>query len=194
MKRHVDKLVMYHRQVLTAVLLVGIIALFVLLVSLQVPAMIVEALGPERSYVAIFLVGALGGVSTFTTATYFGVVASFADAGLNVYWLSVAGGVGSAIGDALFFFFGRNSRAVLNARTEKIIYSVRDRLESVHKAFIPVFVYVYAAFTPLPNEFMTIPVGLSGMRFRYIVIPLVLGNITVTFLAVTFLPKFFALF
>lgn len=184
----------YVVHVRNALILLAIIVVFIVLVSLEVPHMIVDALGPEKSYIAIFLVGALGGVSTFTTATYFGIVASFADAGLNLYWLSIAGGLGSAIGDTLFYFFARNSKAVVNKRTNKILENVAKRLQNTHKAVVPLLVYVYAAFTPLPNEFMTIPVGLSGVRFRYVILPLVLGNITVTFLAVSLIPILFGLF
>ena len=168
--------------------------LFVLLVSLNVPEMLVSYLGEEYTYLAVFLVGALGGVSTFTTVTYFGIVASFADAGLNIYLLSIVGGLGSAIGDTLFYFFGRNGRVVLNERTQKIIYRIRDKLENTHKALTPIFVYVYAGFTPLPNEFMTIPVGLSGIKYRWVIIPLILGNITVTFMTLLIVPWFFGLF
>ena len=60
----------------------------------------------------------------------------------------------------------------------------KRRLDRFHQLSVPLFVFLYAGFTPFPNEFMTISVGLAGTKYREIVVPLLLGNINITILTV----------
>lgn len=158
----------------------AIITFFLLLVIFQVPDMIVEKFGEDHAYLALFLIAAFGGVSVFTSASYFGTVIAFASAGLNPWLLGLAGGAGVTIGDSLFFLFGNHSRVIVSKNVDKVMDHVRSKLERFNKWSVPIFVYLYAAFSPLPNEFMTISVGLSGAKYRIVGPPLLLGNITIT--------------
>ena len=177
-----------YQQLLLLSTLALIIVLFIILVQIGAPQAIVDTLGEENAYLAIFLIGALGGVSTFTSATYFAVVASFASTQLNIYAIAIAGGLGSAIGDTLVYYLGREGRAVTNKKATAYIQRVRERLEQTNPLYIPLIVFCYAAFTPLPNEFMTIPTGLSGISYKWVLPALILGNITITLLALLLLP------
>jgi len=142
--------------------------------------MIVEKFGEDHAYLALFLIAAFGGVSVFTSASYFGTVIAFSSAGLNPWLLGIAGGAGVTIGDSLFFLFGNHSRVMVSKNIDKLMNHVRSKLERFNKWSVPIFVYLYAGFSPFPNEFMTISVGLSGAKYRIVGPPLLLGNITVT--------------
>ena len=162
--------------------IVAIITFFLLLVIFQVPDRIVERFGEARAYLALFLIAAFGGVSVFTSASYFGTIIAFSSAGLNPWLLGLAGGAGVTIGDSLFFLFGNHSRVIVSKNIDKLMDHARSKLERFNKWSVPIFVYLYAGFSPLPNEFMTISVGLSGAKYRIVGPPLLLGNITVTIL------------
>lgn len=160
--------------------IVGAITFLALLVIVDVPGYIVETIGEDHAYIAVFLIAALGGVSSFTAFTYFSTIIAFAAAGLNPWWLGILGGAGVTIGDSLFFFFGQHSRIIISQRVEKAMAMVRKRLERFNQLSIPIFVFMYSAFTPFPNEFMTVSLGLTGVKYRWIGPPLLLGNIFIT--------------
>lgn len=164
-------------------IILAVIVVLFLLVAFNIPERIVEFIGIENAYIVVFLIAALGGVSSFTAISYFTTIIAFATTGLNPFLLGIVGGVGVTIGDSLFFFFGQNSRVVLSRHIEQAIDAFRKRLERFRWS-VPIFVFVYAGFTPFPNEFMTVSVGLTGSKYREIVVPLVLGNITITTLLV----------
>ena len=44
------------------------------------------------------------------------------------------------------------------------------------KLIVPV-IFLYAAFAPFPNEALLVPLGLAGIRFSTIIVPLILGNL-----------------
>ncbi|MBR9702871.1 hypothetical protein GOV10_02460 [Candidatus Woesearchaeota archaeon] len=88
------------------------------------------------------------------------------------------------IGDSLFFLFGQHGRIVLSEHVEWTMNMLKKRLDRFNKWSMPLFVFFYAGFTPFPNEFMTISVGLTGAKYREIIVPLLLGNINITILLV----------
>jgi len=133
-----------------------------------------------NAYLALFLIAAIGGLHVFTAGTFFTTLFAFAAMGLNPFLLGILGGIGITIGDSLFFFFGRHGRAVVPARIERLMEKMRKKLERFHTNTIPLFVFLYAGFTPFPNEFATITVGLAGAKYQQIVIPLLAGNIILT--------------
>ncbi|MBR9703631.1 hypothetical protein GOV10_06325 [Candidatus Woesearchaeota archaeon] len=161
------------------VVLALLVAWFVLIFTIS-PSTIVSWLGVHNSYLALFVIAATGGVSFISGYVYFSFLGSLAAAGLNPLWLGLLGGVGVSIGDSLFYFLGKQGRFVLPQRIEKALNRSRKWLNKKTRWSIPLFVFSYAAFTPFPNEFMTISVGLTGTRFRHMIFPLLLGNIFIT--------------
>lgn len=165
----------------------GMLAVLVTLflaVFFKLPEELITAIGVENAYFVVFLIAALGGVSSFTAASYFSTIVAFAAAGLNPILLGIVGGIGVSIGDSLFFLFGQHGRVVLSQHVEHVMDMIKRKLNRFHQFAVPLFVFFYAGFTPFPNEFMTISVGLTGTKYREIVIPLVLGNVNITILTV----------
>lgn len=156
-----------------------LIAWFIILFTFG-PTKIIASLGVNNSYVALFIIAATGGVSVFSGYIYFSFLGTLAATGLNPFLLGLLGGVGVSIGDSLFYFLGKQGRYVIPVKIEKAIDNFRAWLNKKTRWSIPLFVFAYAAFTPFPNEFMTISVGLTGTRFRRLIIPLILGNIFIT--------------
>jgi len=155
-----------------------VLVAWILLLVFIGPSGIANALG-ATGYLFAFLVASFGGVSSFTAASYFATIATLAAAGLNPFLLGIVGGAGVTIGDSLFFFFGTNGRVVLPDKIETTLNRARRLLDRFPYS-TPLFVFLYAGFTPFPNEFMTISVGLTGTRYREIVLPLLIGNIVAT--------------
>ena len=177
------------RKTTTFFLIISFLVLWALLLSLIGPTAIVGWLGIEQGYLVVFLVAAFGGISSLTATSYFATVITLAAGGLDPVLLGILGGAGVTIGDSLFFFAGRHGRSVLPDEWYTNLNRFGKWLKKQPSWIIPAIVYVYAAFTPFPNEFITVSVGLCGTRYRKIALPLLLGNITVTILIASFVAQ-----
>lgn len=160
--------------------LLGFLLLWGLLLHYIGPSAIVSWIGADHGYLVVFLVAAFGGVSSLTAPSYFTTIVTMAAGGLDPILLGVLGGIGVTIGDSLFFFFGRNGRVILPDRWQRRLDRFGQWLKRGPRWAIPLAMFLYAALTPFPNEFMTISIGLTGTRYRRIILPLLLGNITIT--------------
>ncbi|MBR9693040.1 hypothetical protein GOV07_03875 [Candidatus Woesearchaeota archaeon] len=185
MKHHMRRV----RRTTTFFLIISFLVLWALVLGIVGPTAIVELLGIHQGYLVVFLVAAFGGISSLTATSYFATIITLAAGGLDPVLLGILGGAGVTIGDSLFFFAGRHGRNVLPDEWYASLERFGKWLRKQPSWIIPAVVYVYAAFTPFPNEFVTVSVGLCGTRYRRIVLPLLLGNITITILIASFVAQ-----
>lgn len=166
-----------HHRLVFALGILGGIVLWTLLMLLIGPRAFVAFIGVKNSYLVVFLIAASGGLSSLTATSFYTLLATFATGGLHPLLLGIAGGIGLVIGDSLFYAFGRNGVQALpehlRLRTEKIA----EWLESNPSWMVPLVVFLYTAFTPLPNDILMILVALTGTRYRWIIGPLIVGDI-----------------
>ena len=146
------------------------------------PTEIVNFIGINNSYAAIFLIALLGNASAFATATTYAAVITLALGGLNIFALSLVAGTGATVGDGIFFYFGLIGRQYVYGRLEKTIKRIALWLRQRPKWFLPLGVYLYSGFSPTPNGLMILTLALSGYRYKKIFLPNLLGNTTFMFL------------
>ncbi|MFP4424361.1 MAG: hypothetical protein ACLFP2_03970 [Candidatus Woesearchaeota archaeon] len=137
-------------------------------------------LGVWNGYLLMFLVASFGGFSVFTTASYFTTLILLAQNGLNPLLLGLAGGIGITIGDSFFFYLGMTGREACDSPLRKKIRKVSTFLRERFDWAVPIFVFVYACIAPMPNDVMTVSLGLAGYPYRKIILPLLIGNIVFT--------------
>lgn len=142
------------------------------------PDEIIEIIGIENSYWVIFLVALLGGVSSFTSTSFFATFATFAAGGSNPFILAALGAIAMMIGDSLFFYLGVRGREALISKHEDKVKKLKDWLEERPEWMIPLIIYVYNGFTPLPADVLMIALALIKYPFKKIVVPMVLGHMT----------------
>jgi len=149
-------------------------------------------IGVENGYLVMFFIAFFGGLSTFTSVTYFATVITLAAAGLNPVGLAFASSAGVTIGDAIFYYIGYYGlREVATGRVGRFVVFVTRWLEKKPRAGIFMFIYSYAAFTPLPNDVLAILLGAMRQPIWLVLPALVLGNATLTYLTANlggFLP------
>ena len=155
-----------------------IIAIWTATLLFYSPEKVVERIGFEKGYLFVFLVATFGGVSAITATSLFTTVVTLSLGGLNPLLLGIAGGLGASIGDSIFYYFGKRGRDIAAKPTRKRLARFSFWLQRQPSGIIPFIVYLYAGLTPFPNEFVTIPLGLSQYKYRKLIIPLILGNIT----------------
>ncbi len=144
------------------------------------PVQLLEFFGTSNSYLILFLVGALGGVSTLTATFFYSTLISLVYAGLNPLTLGIIGGVAITIGDSLFFYLGRSGREALYGEVRKVTARLSHWLTSLPSWLVPVVTFAYVGLTPLPNDVLTVSLGLAGIRYRNVILAILLGNIFLT--------------
>ena len=143
------------------------------------PSNVVELVGVQNTYLILFIIAMIGGVSAFTSGTFYAVFITFLLGGSNPILLSVIGGLGLTIGDSLFFYFGYKGREVANkTRFKERLHKLSHWLKGHSESFIFGLVYLYVSFAPFPKDIVSVILGLLNFRFRIAIFAFFLGNIT----------------
>lgn len=171
----------------TTTIVVAIIAWSIFLVTVGA-GRIVDSIGIENGYLFMFLVSLFGGVSSVGGAIYVTTIITLASAGLNPLYLALASGGGVSIGDSVYYYLGHRGSHLLP--TKGVLVSKIHRFSNwlTHQArwLRAAAIYGYTSFTPLPNDVLTILLGVTRQPYVLVIPALVLGNITHTFLIATF--------
>lgn len=146
------------------------------------PQAIIEWLGVSNAYLVAFLVATFGGVSTITATSYYATVATLAAGGINPFLLAIIAGIGITIGDGIFYYLGTRGYEVLSGKPKHWAQKAHAWIDNRPDWALPVLVYAYTGLTPLPNDVFMIALGLSRFKFNRILLALILGNITLTFI------------
>lgn len=133
---------------------------------------IMERLG-YLGVIGLGIVGGLNFVVPIPPATF---SALYGAAGFALYGVILALALGTLIADMIGFWIGTKLRIALADSYPKITqYAKKVAAGSLYWLFFVVM--MYAAFVPFPNEAILIPLALAGVRFYYLLLPLIIGNI-----------------
>jgi len=142
------------------------------------PAKIILAIGVNNIYIATFLLAIIGGVSAFTATSFYAALFAFALGGANPFLLALFSAPGVLIGDLIFWYLGYKGKAVVKPAIGRIIEKLSSWLLTKPRWLIPIGVYIYTGFLPLPGEFLMVLLALLGISFKRVLIPTILGNFT----------------
>ncbi len=173
----------------TSIIFIGIACIVVwsLLVINVGADVIVAFIGVKNGYIVLFFIALFGGMSSITGVSYAATIVTLAAGGLNPLLLGLASGLGISIGDTIYYFLGRQGRTA-TADTKLAYWGERFStwLMKQQKRYVVLGIYCYTAFTPLPNDLLTLSVGYSRFPYLPAIIALVLGNFTLTTIIATF--------
>jgi hypothetical protein len=151
------------------------------------PDTIVESLGVRNALLLLFIVGALGGVSTLTATLFYTKLFTLALAGINPFVLGVVGGFAITIGDSLFFYLGHSGRSLFRGKLKKWSEYISNHfIDKCSPRSIFLFTFAYTGLTPLPNDVLTVTLGLAGIKYSRVIGAILLGNIFLTILLAYF--------
>lgn len=156
------------------------ISAWIIFLSFVSPGKIVAELGVRNGYTILFIVSAIGGVSSITASSYYIFVSVLAAGGLNPLFLGIIGGFGVTIGDSLFFYFGTRARKVSPENISKKSEKLSSWIKKQPRWTIPFLVFIYASFTPFPNDIMTVSLGFLEYPYKKMIFPLLIGNMSAT--------------
>lgn len=145
------------------------------------PENLVSRLGITNSYLLIFALAVMGGVSSFTSGPFYAALTTLAAGGVNFFLLGVISGIGLLISDSIFYYFGSHAKNYLETQLKKpTIRRAVEWVEGQSDRKVQLFVFLYVGLTPLPNDIVTISLAIIGFPYKKILLPLMLGNITST--------------
>lgn len=136
----------------------------------------VRGLVAEFGYVGVMIVAVIAGLNSVVPVPAATFTPIFLAAGLTAPLVILALTVGTLIADFTGFFLGQLSRNVIETHHPKV-YRFFVELKEKRERLIPVVVALFAAFAPMPNELILIPLGLAGVKFQRLIIPLLIGNL-----------------
>lgn len=158
--------------VLALAMLSGIFLLATIISDDKAAQELVQRLG----YVGVLIVSFIAGLNAIVPVPAGSFVPIFLAAGLSMPLIIATLVVGTTLADLLAFYVGMKGREFAAAQHPRVI-NFTTWLRSGKEPYIIPGVFLYAAFSPIPNELILIPLALAGVRFRTLVLPLFLGTI-----------------
>ncbi|MFB0500881.1 MAG: YqaA family protein [Candidatus Bathyarchaeia archaeon] len=129
----------------------------------------------QFGYLGVFLISLVGAMSIIIPIPYTFVILTLGMRGvMDPLFLTVAGGMGSAIGELSGYLLGYYGRALISEkRQRKIDYVSRI----IKDRYGPIVIFVFA-LTPLPDDLLFIPLGILRYKFVKAFIPSFFGKLT----------------
>ncbi len=150
---------------------------------------IVTKIGLNNIYLPIFIIAILSGSSSFVSASFFAVYISIASGIDNHLLFVISGGLGLSVGDSIFYYLGKKGRKLETKKWQSIIEKLSSWFKKQSLYLVYLIIFIYNAFTPLPGDILNTILGLSGIKYRKIIIVIILGNITLLYLIAYFIGK-----
>lgn len=137
----------------------------------------VQELVQRFSYGGVFLLAFVSGFNVIVPVPAMSFLPVFTEAGLDTWRIVATVSLGMTCGDAVGFLLGTYGR---KAVTRVSVPAWIRKLEAAfqrHPLGLPLFLFLYAAFVPLPNELAVIPAAASGLKWQMVLVPVLLGNV-----------------
>lgn len=143
------------------------------------PEKIVGFLGVENTYLVIFLLAAIGGVSAFTSTSFYAALVTISLGGVNPVFLALFASVGLTVGDIVFYAIGKKGKNCAMPNYGKYIDRPLRLVEEVSDTTIMALIFFYS-LTPLPSDILAIALAILGFPLKKMIPPLLVGNFALT--------------
>lgn len=159
-------------------MLIFIVGLSVLLTFVK-PEEIIEIIGVKNGYLIIAIFALFGGISAFTSVSFYATLVTFTIGGLNPFILALVSAPSLFIGDSVYYYFGHTLNNLLSPKMLKYTDKIKAFLHRprVYK-FSPILIYLYVGVSPLPPDVLIITLSISKYPYKRMIVPLLLGEIT----------------
>jgi membrane protein DedA with SNARE-associated domain len=137
---------------------------------------VVDYIGLQNAYILMYVMAALGGMTTFNTIPYFSIILILATAGVNPIFLGLASAGGVITGDSFSYLTGKQGALLLPRRLCNLFVKIHELATEYPKSF-PFVCLLYGCISPLSNDFITIPAGMAKIPYWRVMFPLGVGNV-----------------
>ena len=143
---------------------------------------LIDKIGIQNTYLVAFLLATIGGFSSLTGTSLYVALIALSQAGVNPIILGIVGGLGLFLSDTIFYF--------IIVKVRSLITKITNRWERLFRRMWKWFyvcpdwvvylgVFLYAAFSPLPNDILLAVLALSSYSYRQFAWFLLAGDITI---------------
>ncbi len=146
------------------------------------PTEIVDKIGVQNSYLVAFILAVICGFSSISGATFYVSIAALSHGGANFFILGIVGGIGLCISDFAFYFVVSKGTHVIDKHWSKITTFIKTWVKRAPDWAVYVFIFLYSAFAPIPNDVILVTLAVSGYPFKKIAPYLFAGDIVSTLL------------
>lgn len=133
-------------------------------------------LAETLSYPGVFLVSLIGAVSIIYPIPY-ALVIVWMGTILNQFFVAIAAGLGSAIGELSGYALGYYGRAAISKERQRKM----DSMLKFFNRYGPLAIFIFA-LTPLPDDLLFIPLGILRYKIVKVFIPCLLGKLSMSFI------------
>lgn len=150
---------------------------------------IVSDIGVQNTYLATFLLAAIGGFSSVTGTSLYAALVALSKGGMSPLVLGVIAGWGLFLSDTLFYFIASKVRRMISGATDKWERLFRNMWKWIYRTpswMVYGGIFLYVAFIPVPNDILLAVLALSKYSYRQFAPFIFLGDLTVAVLLTTF--------
>ena len=159
-----------------AILFLFIIVTWTIMLYYFSPDEIVEYIGVKNGYLVVLIGGFLSGISIFFPFPNYLIVLTFGAGGLNPFLVGLSATMGVMLGESTSYFVGHTSHSFLPSNWHKRLHKFYLKLLKLRPEVTSLTLFLIGCI-PLPNDIITIPLGLARYPFWRVIIPLGLGNL-----------------
>lgn len=150
------------------------------------PQNLVDMIGENNVYLAVYALGAGGIVSTLTGGIFYSSLVAFASSNVSLPLLALAAGLGLSTSDNIFFYLATRGRQVLQDYQFRWLERFESWVQGLPRWGVAAVVIGYFGFTPFPNDILMTALAAGGYKVRFISPLIVVGNMTGAFIFVYF--------
>lgn len=179
-----------HRDILAFGMFLSIMILLIFVILFYGPKQIVDYIGINNSFLIIFLFAIFGGVSSFTSASFYTTLGAFYFGGLNPLTLIIIGAIGLTIGDCFFYYLGfKGYNLGKNTKYKDKIKFLKMKIRNISLKWKFVFIFLYAGVSLFPKDLLCFTLGLMKIPLLHSMIPMFLGNVLFNILFLLLISK-----
>lgn len=133
-------------------------------------------------YIGVFFLSIVSGFNIIVPIPIAAFFPLLIASGLNQWITILVVAVGTTVADTLSYLIGRIGRQLMSPRTEQTL----ERFEKMKSRarYLPfIFLFFFAAFVPLPNELLIIPLAFLGYHLKHLIPVVFLGSLIFNTLA-----------
>ena len=135
----------------------------------------------DYGYIGILIIAFISGFNLFIPVPAVAFIPLFLESGLNFLIIISLVTLGVTLADSIAYWIGRLGHTIFFKLDSKVFNIIQNLREKYHRAPF-IILFLFAAFMPLPNEILVIPLGAMKYSFKYIFLSVLAGNFLFNFL------------
>ena len=164
-KKHLKKLI-FLLPIVVCLIVIGFID----------PEALNTKLGTTNSYIVMFLLALIGGLSVFSAIPYPLFLVTFALWGANPFLLALCSVSWVMIGDSSSYILGRKGGKLIEGKHKELFDTFLGFYDS-RKKILPFIFFTYGMISPFPNDLITLSGGIKKYSYSKMVLSLSAGNL-----------------